>query len=55
MEPRDFIVIKLIGAFQRGKAGAMQDLVRIGVADAAEDAGIGQRALEGVIFSQEGG
>jgi hypothetical protein len=31
----------------------MQDLIGVGVADAAQYPGIGQRALEGVIFPAE--
>ncbi len=40
---------------QRRQARAMQDLVGISVADAAEEARIGERALDGVVLGDEAG
>ena len=34
--------------------GGVEDLVRVGVADTGEDAGVGEGALEGAIFGGEG-
>ena len=41
------------GAPQRRQARAVEDLVRVGVADAAEEPGIGERPLERVVLAQE--
>ena len=38
-----------------GESGGVEDLVGVGVADAGEDAGVGEGALEGVIFRRESG
>ena len=45
--------VELCGQRQRRQPRAVQDLVRVGVADAAEQARIGQRALERVVLARE--
>jgi hypothetical protein len=42
-EARDLDIPELAGERDRRQAGAMQDLVRIGIADAGKEARIGQR------------
>ena len=44
---------QLRGQRERRQPRAVQDLVRVGVADAAEQARVGQRALEGVVLARE--
>ena len=51
-EPRDLVVGELPRQLHRREARAVQDLVGVGVADAAEEARIGQRALERVVLAR---
>jgi hypothetical protein len=51
-EPRDLGIAEFAGERDRRQAGAMQDLVRVGVADAGKEARIGQRSLERVILGR---
>ena len=41
------------GGPDRREPGAMKDFVGVGIADAAEDVWIGERALQGVVFRLE--
>ena len=51
MQSRNILRAELVGQGDRRQAGAVQDLVRVGVADAAEQMRIGQRALERMVFA----
>ena len=53
VEPRDLVVVELVVQTDRREAGAVQDLVRVGVADAAQEPRIGERALERVALAEE--
>ncbi len=57
VEPRYLIVVSILNVIAMGESlRAMQDLIRIGVADAAEEMRIGERPLQRVIGrSQRGG
>ena len=52
-EPRDLVLAELLRHGNRREPRPMQDLVRISVADAAEELWIGERPLEAVIGAQE--
>src|SRR6185369_11747546 len=52
-QPLDFFARQLSGQPDRREAGAMQDLVAVRVADAAEEPRVGQRALERVALAHE--
>ena len=54
-EPLPFVRRELLRLRQRGELRGVQDLVGIGVADAAHEARIGEGALERVIFRSQGG
>jgi hypothetical protein len=49
----DLIILQITGKRNWRQAGAMQDLVGVGVADAREQARIGQGALEGMVLTQQ--
>ena len=53
MQPRDLVVTQSTGELQERKPRGLQDLVRVGVADAARKMRIGERALERVVLSRE--
>jgi hypothetical protein len=44
-----------VGLQDRRELGGVEDLVGVGVADAAEDARVGEGSLEGAVFGGEGG
>jgi hypothetical protein len=46
---------KLAGLGDGGELGGVEDLVGVGVADAGEDAGVGEGAFEGAVFGDESG
>ena len=54
VEPLQFEGRQLLGELHGGELRVPQDFVGISVADAAEDAGICESALEGVIFRLQG-
>ena len=54
-EPLGLVLLQLLGQGQRREAGAMEDLVGIGVADPAEEMRIGQCAFERVVPRSEDG
>src|SRR6478672_612393 len=49
-QPLDLLLVELLRQRQRREPRVVKDLVRVGVADPAEQSRIGQRALEGVIL-----
>ena len=49
----DFVLGQFRGVFERREAGAVQDFVGVGVADAGEEARVRQGPLEGVIFTPQ--
>src|SRR3989442_12868698 len=51
VQPRDLLGRELLRQGERRQARPVQDLVRIGVADAAEQARVSERALERVILT----
>ena len=53
VQARDLLGGQLRAHRERREPRAVQDLVRIGVADAAEQARVGQRALERVVLARE--
>ncbi len=53
MEARDVVVAQVLRLLHRRQARAMEDLVGVGVADAGEDARVGERALERVVLGGE--
>ena len=53
VQARDLFRRELVGHGERRQARAVQDLVGIGVADAAEQARVGERALERVVLAGE--
>ncbi len=53
VEAAPALVGELAGARERRETRAVQDLVRIGVADSGHQTGIGERALQGVILGRE--
>ena len=53
VKPRNLLAGELVRRLHRREAGPVKDLVRIRVADAAEEARIGQRALERVVLAGE--
>ena len=53
VQARDLFRRELVGHGERRQARAVQDLVGIGVADAAEQARVGERALERVVLADE--
>ena len=55
METRDLHVSHLRGELRRGHLCRVKNLVRIGVADSAEQMRIGQGALDRVVLATEGG
>src|SRR5439155_16455682 len=55
VEARDLVVAELARQLDGREAGPVEDLVGVGVADAGEQAGIGERALQGVILARQGG
>ena len=46
---------QLVGLEDGREVGGVEDLVGVGVADAGEDAGVGEGSLEGAVFCGEGG
>ena len=54
-ESRALVLAELAGQHHRREPGPMQDLVRVCVADPAEQPRIGERALQRVILAREGG
>jgi hypothetical protein len=55
VEPSHLVVGERLTQLHRGQARAVQDLVGVRVANPAEDARVGQHALEGVVLGREGG
>ncbi len=55
VEPNLLLLAELKGKLDRREFRAVKQLIRIGIANAAEQAGIGQSALEGVVFASERG
>ena len=53
VEARELAVVELVVHADRGQAGAVQNLVGVRVADAAQEARIGERALERVALAEE--
>ena len=53
VQPRDLLVVEIAASAERRQPRRVQDLVRVGVADAAEQVRIGQRALERVALAGE--
>ena len=53
VEARDLVVAELARQLDGREAGPVEDLVRVGVADAVEQPWVGERALEGVALGQE--
>src|SRR5438093_6210856 len=54
-EASALVVVELARQLDRREAGSVQDLVGVSVADAGEQAGVGERALQGVILARQGG
>lgn len=54
VEPHDLFSAQGIRQLERRQSRAVQDLVRVGVADAAENAWVGQRALQRVPLAPQG-
>src|SRR5206468_3722962 len=54
-EPFELFGVELARELHRGETGAVQDLVRICVADAAEEARVGERPLERMALADERG
>jgi hypothetical protein len=46
---------EFVGELDGGETGGVEDLVGVGVADAGEDARVGEGSLEGTVFGDEGG
>src|SRR3989442_12771992 len=55
VEARDLVVAELARQLDGREAGPVEDLVGGGVADAREQAWVGERALPGGILAREGG
>ena len=53
VQPRELLVGQRARELERRQPGTVQDLVRIGVADAAEQMRIGERALERVALARQ--
>src|SRR5262249_40694754 len=54
MQASHLLLAELLRELHRREASRVQDLVGVGVADPAQDARIGQRALEGVTLAEHG-
>ncbi len=54
-EALPLLVGEFVGERDGGEAGGVEDLVGVGVADAREDARVGEGSLEGAVFGGEGG
>src|SRR6185503_1455294 len=54
-EPRDLLVREMDGELHGRQLRAVEDLVGVGVADAAQDARIGEGALERMTLARERG
>jgi hypothetical protein len=54
-EARPLFAGEFAGELDRGEVRGVEDLVGVGVADAAEDARVGEGSLEGAVFGGQGG